>query len=85
MLFMGAHYLAFPTTGFLLLIFLLYSRHLREFRGFDQVPNASKIIRFKPDFLEDIPDEDKSVHDARLLIPSLQDLLLPIRFLINIF
>ena len=41
-------------TGSLLLVFLLYSRHLREFCGFDKVPDASKITRFKQDFLEDI-------------------------------
>ena len=41
-------------TDSLLLVFLLYSRHLREFCGFDKVPDASKITRFKQDFLEDI-------------------------------
>ncbi len=97
-------------TDSLLLVFLHYSRHLREFCGFDKVPDASKVTRFKLDFLDDIqlvfhklvdltepicqkidsakahdfddnydpykaasPDEDKSVHDARLLIPTLQD------------
>lgn len=38
----------------LLLVFLHYSRHLREFCGFDKVPDASKITRFKQDFLEDL-------------------------------
>ncbi len=38
-------------TGSLLLVFLHYSRHLREFCGFDKVPDASKITRFKQDFL----------------------------------
>lgn len=41
-------------TDSLLLVFLHYSRHLREFCGFDKVPDASKITRFKQDFLEDI-------------------------------
>jgi len=38
----------------LLLIFLHYSKHLREFCGFDKVPDASKITRFKQDFLPDL-------------------------------
>ena len=41
-------------TDSLLLVFLQYSRHLREFCGFDKVPDASKITRFKQDFLEDL-------------------------------
>ena len=41
-------------TDSLLLTFLHYSRPLREFCGFDKVPDASKITRFKQDFLEDI-------------------------------
>ena len=40
----------------LLLVFLHYSRHLREFCGFDKVPDASKITRFKQDFLMDLND-----------------------------
>ena len=43
-------------TDSLLLVFLHYSRHLREFCGFDKVPDASKITRFKQDFLEDLND-----------------------------
>lgn len=42
-------------TDSLLLIFLHYSRHLREFCGFSEVPDASKITRFKQDFLVDLP------------------------------
>lgn len=38
----------------LLLVFLNYSRHLREFCGFDKVPDASKITRFKQDFIDDL-------------------------------
>ena len=41
-------------TDSLLLVFLNYSRHLREFCGFTKVPDASKITRFKQDFLEDL-------------------------------
>ena len=42
-----------PTDSFLL-VFLHYSRHLREFCGFTKVPDASKITRFKQDFLSDL-------------------------------
>src|SRR5574344_3052514 len=41
-------------TDSLLLIFLKYSRHLLEFCGFSKVPDASKITRFKQDFLWDL-------------------------------
>ena len=41
-------------TDSLLLIFLHYSRHLREFCDFTKVPDASKITRFKQDFIEDL-------------------------------
>lgn len=41
-------------TDSLLLVFLKYSRHLREFCGFNKVPDASKITRFKQDFLPDL-------------------------------
>lgn len=42
------------TPDSLLLVFLNYSRHLREFCGFDKVPDASKITRFKQDFIDDL-------------------------------
>ena len=42
-----------PTTS-LLIIFLKYSRELRDFCGFDVVPDASKFTRFKQDFLLDL-------------------------------
>ena len=38
-------------TDSLLLVFLHYSGHLREFCGFTKVPDASKITRIKQDFL----------------------------------
>ena len=41
-------------TDSLLLVFLNYSRHLREFCGFSKVPDASKITRFKQEFLLDL-------------------------------
>jgi hypothetical protein len=41
-------------TDSLLLVFLNYSRHLREFCGFSKVPDASKITRFKQDFISDL-------------------------------
>ena len=42
-----------PTVS-LLIIFLKYSQELRDFCGFDVVPDASKFTRFKQDFLSDI-------------------------------
>ena len=42
-----------PTTS-LLIVFLKYSRELRDFCGFDVVPDASKFTRFKQDFLSDL-------------------------------
>ena len=41
-------------TDSLLLIFLKYSKPLREFCGFTKVPDASKITRFKQDFADDL-------------------------------
>ena len=41
-------------TNQLLLTFLAYSKPLREFCGFSKVPDASKITRFKQDFLDDL-------------------------------
>ena len=38
----------------LLLIFLRYSKELRDFCGFAKVPDASKLTRFKQDFLMDL-------------------------------
>jgi len=55
-------------TDQLLLVFLHYSRPLREFCGFDKVPDASKITRFKQDFL----------HDLQAVFNKLVDLTEPI-------
>ena len=41
-------------TDQLLLTFLTYSKPLREFCGFSKVPDASKITRFKQNFLNDL-------------------------------
>lgn len=41
-------------TDQLLLVFLHYSKPLREFCGFDKVPDASNITRFKQEFLHDL-------------------------------
>ena len=43
-------------TDALLILFLTYSKELREFCGFDKVPDASKITRFKQDFKQDLLD-----------------------------
>ena len=43
-------------TDQLLLTFLHYSKPLRDFCGFTKVPDASKITRFKQDFLNDLQD-----------------------------
>lgn len=42
-----------PTTS-LLIVFLKYSQELRDFCGFDVVPDTSKFTRFKQDFLPDL-------------------------------
>jgi hypothetical protein len=41
-------------TDSLLLVFLSYSKELSDFCGFSKVPDASKITRFKQDFLSDL-------------------------------
>jgi len=41
-------------TDQLLLVFLSFSKPLREFCGFRKVPDASKLTRFKQDFLLDL-------------------------------
>ena len=47
------HIFSIPTDQ-LLLTFLAYSKPLREFCGFTKVPDASKITRFKQDFIDDL-------------------------------
>lgn len=56
-----------PTDQFLL-TFLAYSKPLREFCGFSKVPDVSKIVRFKQDFL----------HDLQLVFDNLVDVAEPI-------
>lgn len=41
-------------TDSLLIVFLKYSRELRDFCGFRKVPDASKLTRFKQDFKPDL-------------------------------
>ena len=41
-------------TDSLLILFLKYSKELREFCGFTKIPDASKFTRFKQDFLLDL-------------------------------
>jgi hypothetical protein len=40
----------------LLILFLRYSREIREFCGFDKVPDAAKFTRFKQDFVDELKD-----------------------------
>ena len=61
------HIFSIPTDQ-LLLTFLHYSKPLRDFCGFTKVPDASKITRFKQDFLEDL----------QLVFDNLVDLTEPI-------
>ncbi|MDI6619877.1 MAG: transposase, partial [Clostridiales bacterium] len=51
-------------TDSLLLIFLQYSKELRDFCGFTKVPDASKITRFKQDFLMDLQSFFDSLVDV---------------------
>lgn len=55
-------------TDQLLLVFLQYSKSLRDFCGFSRVPDASRITRFKQDFLPDL----------KLMFDNLVDLTEPI-------
>ncbi|MBQ5676057.1 MAG: transposase [Lachnospiraceae bacterium] len=59
-------------TDQLLLTFLHYSKPLREFCGFTKVPDASKITRFKQDFLEDLQSVFDNLVD--LTEPICQDI-----------
>lgn len=50
-------------TDSLLITFLKYSQELRDFFGFDTVPNTSKFTRFKQDFLLDLQSMFNSLVD----------------------
>lgn len=50
-------------TDQLPLVFLKYSKPLRDFCGFNKVPDASKITRFKQDFLVDLQEVFKNPAD----------------------
>lgn len=60
-------------TDTLLITFLKYSSELRHFCGFNKVPDASKITRFKQDFLPDL----------QLMFDNLVDITEPICLSIN--
>lgn len=54
-LFLFLLFLTFtPVPDGLLIVFLKYSQELRDFCGFDVVPDSSKFTRFKQDFLLDL-------------------------------
>ena len=59
-------------TDSLLLTFLNYSKDLREFCGFKKVPDASKITRFKQEFIDDLEVFFDSLVD--LTEPILQEI-----------
>ena len=59
-------------TDSLLIVFLTYSRELREFCGFDKIPDASKFTRFKQDFKDDLKNMFDSLVD--LTEPICQDI-----------
>lgn len=66
-------------TDTLLIIFLKYSQELRDFCGFDVVPDASKFTRFKQDFLSDLQSIFDRLVDltepiCQKLNPSLADM-----------
>ena len=63
--------LSIPTDS-LLIVFLHFSRHLRQFCRFDKVPDASKITRFKQDFKDDLQTFFDSLVD--LTEPILQEI-----------
>ncbi len=50
-------------TDSLLILFLLFSQELRDFCGFDVVPDASKFTRFKQDFLLDLQSMFRNLVD----------------------
>lgn len=54
--------------GHLLLVFLYYSKSFRNFCGFKKVPDASKITRFKQDFLPDLQSVFDKLVDVKELI-----------------
>lgn len=59
-------------TDSLLIVFLKYSRELREHCGFEKVPDASKFTRFKQEFGDDLADMFDSL--VELTEPLCQDI-----------
>ena len=43
-------------TDSLLLVFLTYSKDIREFCGFTRVPDASRLTRFKQEFVDELQE-----------------------------
>ena len=66
-------------TDTLLIIFLKYSQELRDFCGFDVVPDASKFTRFKQDFLLDLQSMFDCLVDLTEPICQKLDPSLPMR------
>ena len=66
-------------TDTLLIIFLKYSQELRDFCGFDVVPDASKFTRFKQDFLLDLQSMFDCLVDLTEPICQKHDPSLPMR------
>lgn len=66
-------------TDTLLIVFLKYSQELRDFCGFDVVPDGSKFTRFKQDFLLDLQSiqahPDIVVGKNRILLMKINRLL----------
>ena len=64
-------------TDTLLIVFLKYSQELRDFCGFDVVPDGSKFTRFKQDFLSIAnrkTQNEKTLH-ADLLLAGITQLI----------
>ena len=67
---------SFPTDT-LLIVFLKYSQELRDFCGFDVVPDGSKFTRFKQDFFciaNRKTQNEKTLH-ADLLLAGITQLI----------
>ena len=68
-----------PTTS-LLIVFLKYSQKLRDFCGFDVVPDASKFTRFKQDFLLDLQSFDSiEIYQYLLQETSVEKAYIPLK------
>ena len=71
-------------TDTLLIVFLKYSQELRDFCGFDVVPDGSKFTRFKQDFLLDLKNQStisRIVSALRIVKRRMKKLFMLIYFL----